>query len=245
MEVRLREYNKYNMSKLKTPEWVERGPLDLEYKTYKMLQRFSELKRNVHTNLMKCLYEIDDTLDYLYRYDAQKATESTPVFPELMGLPFQDLELVFTSKEELETNDILDKLCPQAIDKFEELHTKCREIWREIEGKLKVSYIGNKKYFLSGGFVFITTPDDMLHIYFFNKPSKNFLMSWKDFKMQHIKSEKYSEHEYFKRLEELGDKKSDKILIKANLDLDTNVDGHAITVVNNMVFSLLHRDYAF
>jgi len=233
------------MSKLKTPEWVERGPLDLEYKTYKMLQRVGELDSSIETHLLKSLYEIDDTLDYLYRYDAQKATEVEPVFPEFMGLPFQDLELVFSSQEELETNDILDKLCPKAIDKFEELHKKCRETWREIEKNLSVSYIGNKKYFLSGGFVFITTPDDMLHIYYFNKPSKNFLMSWKDFKMQHIKSEKYSEHNYFKKLEELGDKKSDKILIRVKLDLDTNVDGHAITVINNMVFSLLHRDYAF
>ena len=103
-----------------------------------MLQRVSELNKSVYTHLMKSLYEIDETLDYLYRYDAQKATEVEPVFPEFMG-PFQDLELVFTSQEELETNDILDKLCPKAIDHYEELHKKCRETWREIESNLKVS----------------------------------------------------------------------------------------------------------
>ena len=53
------------MSKLITPKWIEDGPLDLEYKTYKFLQRVKELDELVHTDLMAALWEIDDTLDYL------------------------------------------------------------------------------------------------------------------------------------------------------------------------------------
>ena len=70
-------------------------------------------------------------------------------------------------------------------------------------------------------------------------------MSWKDFKMQHIKTETYNEDEYFKTLEELSEKKSDRILIKADLKNHTKLEGHAITVINSTVFSLLRRDYAF
>ena len=132
-----------------------------------------------------------------------------------------------------------------AIDKFEDLHNKCRQEWRDIESGLNCSYIGDKKYFLSGGFVFLTTPDSKLHVYFFNKPSKNYMMTWKDFKMQHIKTVEYEDDAYFKILEELTEKKSDRILIKADLKTHTNLMGHAITVVNSAVFSLLHRDYAF
>jgi len=232
------------MSKLTTPKWIEEGPMDLEYKTYKLLQRVKELNALIPHSLMSALWEIDDTLDYLYRYDAIKQTETVPSI-EFMGFPFEDLELVFTSKEDLETDEIVDAIYEQAIDKFEELHDKCRKEWRWIEEGLKCSYIGDKQYFLSGGFVFITTPDSKLHVYFFNKPSKNYMMSWKDFKMQHIKTETFEQKEYIKILEELTDKKSDRILIKADLKNHTRLEGHAITVVNSAVFSLLHRDYAF
>tara|TARA_B100000963_G_scaffold73525_1_gene61464 strand:- start:1816 stop:2514 length:699 start_codon:yes stop_codon:yes gene_type:complete len=232
------------MSKLITPKWIEQGPNDVEYKTYKFLQRVKELDQLIDHSLMSALWEIDDTLDYLYRYDAVKQTTTVPSI-EFMGFPWEDIELVFTSKEELETDIIVDAIYEDAIDKFEELHNKCRKEWRHIEQGLKCSYIGDRRYFLSGGFVFITTPDSKLHIYFFNKPSRNWSMSWKDFKMQHIKTETYNEDEYFKTLEELSEKKSDRILIKADLKNHTKLEGHAITVINSTVFSLLRRDYAF
>lgn len=232
------------MSKLTTPKWIEEGPLDLEYKTYKFLQRVKDLKEAIPHSLMSSLWEIDDTLDYLYRYDAVKQVPMVPSI-EFMGFPWEDLELVFTTEEEMETNHIIDSIYEDAIDKFESLHNQCRKEWREIEGGLSCSYIGNKKHFLSGGFVFITTPDSNLHVYFFNKPSKNFNFSWKDFKMQHIATKTYEEKDYFKTLEELDTAQSDRILIKADLKTHTKIDGHAITVINSAIFGMLHRDYAF
>jgi hypothetical protein len=211
-----------------------------------MLSRYKELLYTLREGkLMDVLWEIDDTLDYLYRYDAQQVTGQTPAEYEFMGLDWEDLELVFTSKEELESNDIIDKLCGDAIDKFEELHSKCRETWRSIESNIKYSYIGDRKYFLSDGFVFITTPDNKLHIYYFNKPTKHYQMSWKDFKMQHIKTEDWNKDTYIARLEEISEKKSDKILIKVALEKDTKIENHAMAVINYCIFSLLHRDYAF
>ena len=232
------------MSKPITPKWIEEGPLDLEYKTYKFLQRVKELDEMIPHSLMTALWEIDDTLDYLYRYDAIKQVDVVPSI-EFMGFPWEDLELVFTTEEELETNHIVDAIYEDAIDKFEDLHEMCRKEWRAIEDGLKCSYIGTKKHFLSGGFVFITTPDSKLHIYFFNKPSKAFNFSWKDFKLQHISTKEYEEADYFKTLDELNQAKSDRILIKASIDSHTKIDGHAIAVVNSAVFGMLHRDYAF
>ena len=135
------------MSKLTTPKWIEEGPLDLEYKTYKFLQRVKELKEEIPTSLMSALWEIDDTLDYLYRYDAIKQVPMVPSI-EFMGFPWEDLELVFTTEEELETNHIIDSIYEQAIDEFEQLHSACRNEWRSIEEGLSCSYIGNKKHFL-------------------------------------------------------------------------------------------------
>ena len=234
------------MSKYKIPDWIEEGPMDLEYKTLKMLARVKELKmRLLRGHLMRVLVEVDDTLDYLYRYDAQQVTSVKPAEYEVMGLQWEDLEMVFTTAEELETNAILDKVVNEAIDKFEELHGKCREAWREIEDNIKYSYIGDRKYFLSDGFVFIKTADDKLHIYYFTKPTKTFKMHWKDFKMQHIKTEDWNEDTYFERLEEISSKKSGKILIKVNLEKETEVENHAMAVINYCVFSLLRKDYTF
>ena len=234
------------MNKYKVPEWIEEGPMDLEYKTLKMLAKVKELKRDlINGKLMNVLWEVDDTLDYLYRYDAQQITSPQPHEYEIMGLQWEDLELVFTTEDELETNAVLDKLVSDAIDKFEGVHSACRIVWRDIEDNIKYSYIGDRKYFLSDGFVFIKTADNKLHIYYFTKPTKTFRMHWKDFKMQHIKTEKWDEDTYFKRLEEISNKKSGKILVKVSLENQTKVENHAMAVVNYCIFSLLRKDYTF
>ena len=93
------------MSKLIIPKWIEEGPKDLEYKTYKFLQRVNELENMIPYSLMSTLWEIDDTLDYLYRYDAVKQTAIVPSI-EFMGFPWEDLELVFTTQEELDNLDL-------------------------------------------------------------------------------------------------------------------------------------------
>ena len=93
--------------------------------------------------------------------------------------------------------------------------------------------------------MFIKTADNKLHIYYFTKPTKTFRMHWKDFKMQHIKTEKWDEDTYFKRLEEISNKKSGKILVKVSLENQTKVENHAMAVVNYCIFSLLRKDYTF
>ena len=234
------------MSKYKIPVWIDEGPMDLEYKTLKMMAMVKHLQQTLLLGgLQKVLIEVDDTLDYLYRYDAQQVTRVKPHEYEVMGLQWEDLEMVFTTAEELETNAVLDKLVEDSIDRFEELHSRCRELWREIEDTIKYSYIGDRKYFLSDGFVFIKTPNDQLHIYYFTKPTKTFKMHWKDFKMSHIKTEKWDEDTYFARLEEISSKKSGKILIKVNLEKETEIENHAMAVINYCIFSLLRKDYTF
>ena len=234
------------MNRYKIPKWIDEGPMDLEYKQLRMLARVKELQHELNQGkLMDVLYEVDETLDYLYRYDAQQITKTEPHEYEVMGLQWADLELVFTTEEDLETNDILDKVVAEAIDHYELLHSNCREVWRDIEDNIKYSYIGDRKYILSDGFVFIKTADNKLHIYYFTKPTKSFKMHWKDFKMQHIKTEVWDEETYFKRLEEISSKKSGKILVKVVLENQTKVENHAMAVVNYCVFALLRKDYTF
>lgn len=225
------------------PDWANTGPEDLEYRTYKMLDRVKSLNNRLDNGeLMGVLYEVDDTLDYLYRYDATRQTEQEMLMIEGDWGP---LSFVLNEYEEIAQTQIMDQLIDKAIDSFELLHSNCRKVWQKIEKNLKASYIADKKYFLSDGFVFVKTGDDMLHIYYFNKPIKNFTTSWKDFRLQHIKSQEWSQDDYFESLEEIVNKKSDKILIKAEIEIDVQVDKNAIAVLNHRIYTMLQRDYSF
>ena len=75
------------MNKLTTPKWIEEGPLDLEYKTYKFLQRVAELDKLIDVNLMSALWEIDDTLDYIEDIDnALRGKNENPITnPEILN----------------------------------------------------------------------------------------------------------------------------------------------------------------
>ena len=57
------------MSKYKIPVWIEEGPMDLEYKTLKMMARVKHLQQTLLLGgLQKVLLEVDDTLDYPVSY---------------------------------------------------------------------------------------------------------------------------------------------------------------------------------
>jgi hypothetical protein len=231
-------------SNYKLPEWASKGPEDLEYRTYVMFAHVQSLKNDLLNNkLLAVLHEVDLTLDYLYRYDAVKMTEAET---SMSSGDWGPLSFVFSADDDfVEQSILMDQLVDSAIDKFEDLHSICREIWREIEVNLTSNYISDKKYFLSDGFVFLKTKNNKLLIYYFNKPIKNFTTTWKDFKLQHIKTQEWDQDDYFESLEEIVTKKSDKILIKSEITLDVEIEGHAMAVINSFIFSMLRRDYSF
>ena len=233
--------------KTKIPKWFNEGPNDIEYRTYKLKSAVSNIKATLESGeLIPALFEIDDTLDYLYRYDAVKMTQNpNPIDQIVSGFEIPGLEIFFPEEEDLETDDVLDSILDEAIDEFEELHSMCRERWRLIEEGTSCVYVPSKKYFLNDGFVFIKTPDNMLHVYHFVKPNKYFTKDWKKFNMTHIQSEKWSEEVYFSRIEELISKDPDKIIIRTDCKTETILENNAIGVINQMIFSMLHRDYSF
>lgn len=233
--------------KFKIPDWVVNGPADVEYRTYKLRGAISGLKKKLSSgNLIDVLFEVDDTLDYLYRYDAVKMTQDPNPIGEIVGgFEFPELELVFSTEEDLEIDVVLDGILDEAIDSYEELHSMCRDIWRNIEEGMTCSYIPGKPYFLNDGFVFIKTPNNQMHVYHFMKPTKYLGKDWKKFKMNHMQTEKWSDETYFERLEEIISKQSDKMIIKVECKNDTILENNAIGVINQKIFSMLCRDYSF
>lgn len=232
--------------RIETPHWAKEGPNDLEYRMYKMLGHARVLKQRLEDQeLMGVLYEVDATLDYLYQYDAIRlTTEEELAFTAIEMAPLNQFFSI-ESLESAEPSPMMDELVDKALDVFEELHSDCRAAWQNIETNLRVSYVGDKSYFLSDGFVFLKTADEKLHIFYFNKPIKNFTTTWKDFKLQHIKTQKWDQDDYFESLEEIVTKKSNKIILKAELDVDVAIDKNALVVLNCLVFTRLRRDYAF
>ena len=231
----------------KIPNWLSGGPRDEEYRTYKLRGAISELQNKISADmLVPALFEIDDVLDYLYKYDAVKMTQNpNPINQIVGGFDFPNLEMVFSSDEEMDTDDILDVLLDEAIDKYEDLHTMCRDKWRIIEDGITVNYVPVKPYFINDGFVFIKTPDNMLHVYHFIKPNKYFTNDWKKFNMNHMYSEKWTSETYFSRIEELVSKDSEKIIIKVDCKTETIIENNALAVINQKIFYMLHRDYSF
>ena len=234
-------------SNIKIPAWMVEGPSDIEYRTYKLRGTILDIKKKIaDNNLMDALFAIDDALDYLYRYDAVKMTQDpNPIGHIVGGFEFPDLELVFTTEEEIETDDILDVLLDEAIDSYEELHAICRENWRIIEENITCNYVPQKPYMLTDGFVFIKTADNKMHTYHFTKPNKYFANDWKQFKLTHINSEKWTDASYFSNVEEIITKQSDKIIIKIDCKSETILENNAMCVINQKIFSMLHRDYSF
>ena len=235
------------MAKLKVPDWISQGPMDLEYKSYKLFSEVERLKKLLHEgSLFDALTEVDETLDYLYMYDAEKITQQEDLTNyEIVGIDFQNFQLLFSHDPELERDKVMDEICEIAIDKFEDLHAEIREMWRAIEDTITCSYVPHKNYFLNDGFVFIITPNNKLHIYYFQKPTKYTNNSWKDFKLQFMQTEDYTKELYMEHIEEIIKNDSDRTILKVTCRMDTKIEGNAIAVIQNKIFNQLRRDFAF
>lgn len=235
------------MNSMEIPSWITEGPNDVEYRTYKLHSTISKIKDELaNGNLIGSLSEIDKNLDYLYMYDAIKVTHEPDSINNIVGgFNIPGLEIFFTSDDMVDTNPILDSLLDEAIDAFERLHANCRERWRLIELEIRCSYVPSRPYFLNDGFVFIKTPDNMLHVYHFTKPSKYISKDWKTFNMTHMYDEKWTDETYFSRIEELISKESEKIIIRVDCTTETILENNMIAVIKQSILTMLNKDYSF
>lgn len=233
------------MEKTYIPEWATKGPIDFEYRHYKLLAEVKSLNVDLKNGLFsETLKKVDDTLDYLYHYDAEKIFLSEDLSNyELTGINLSNFDLEYTQKE-LDQNKIMDALCDEAIDIFEELHSKIRGLWREIELGLKVAYVPRKKYILNDGFVFITTINNELYSYYFNKPSA-YINDWRSFKLEFLNKTKYTKEVYLSQLKDLDVTESDKIIFKVECNNTAIIEGFAIEIIKSTIYHQLRKDYSF
>ena len=231
------------MKKMTPPEWLSEGPMDLEYKSYKMLSKVKSLRRMLRKgNLDAALKEIDPALDYLYLYDAiQAIDEDMQVLPPEFD---PELELVYTSRiVDVERNNVVDQLCIKALDLFEDLHAEAREMWRDVEDGIKISYLYNKPMLINDGFVFVTE-GKKLHIYSFVKPNQ-YIFDWREFNPKLIQTKRIKKDDITKYVQELAEADSNKILISIRYNSSIPVSEGIFCVIKSSIFNLLKRDYGF
>jgi hypothetical protein len=235
------------MAKNTIPKWIQEGPMDFEYKSYMLLSEIERLKNSLLTgNLFEVLKEVDDTLDYLYMYDAEKIHQYEDLANyDLVGIDWQNFQLMFDDAPHVNRDQVMDEICDLAIDKYEDLHSRVRFVWRDIEEGLKCSYVPEKGYFISDGFVFILTPNNKLHTYYFHKPTKYISTAWKDFKLEYMQTEDYTQELYMKHIEEIVKTGGNKIIFKVTSEKETKIEGNAIAVIQYMIYNKLRRDYSF
>lgn len=231
------------MKKMNPPEWLVEGPMDLEYKSYKMLSKVKELRRMLRKgNLDAALLEIDPALDYLYLYDAiQAIDEDMHILPPEFD---PDLELVYTSRiVDVERNNVIDRMCMTALDLFEDLHSEARDIWREVEDNIEVSYLYKRPDLINDGFIFIVE-DKKLHIYSFIKPNQ-YIFDWREFSPKLVQTKRLEKNDLTKYVQELVEADSGKIMIKLKYESSVPAGEGVMCVIKSSVFNMLRRDYGF
>lgn len=231
------------MKKMNPPDWLVEGPMDLEYKSYKMLSKTKELRRMLRKgNLDAALREIDSALDYLYLYDAiQAIDENMRVLPPEFD---PDLELVYTSRiVDVERNKVIDQMCMKALDLFEDLHSEARDIWREVEDGIEVSYLYKRPDIINDGFIFIVE-DKKLHIYSFVKPNQ-YIFDWREFNPKLAYTKRLGKNDITKHVQELVESDSGKIMIKLKYNSPVPAGEGVMCVIKSSIFNMLKRDYGF
>lgn len=234
------------MKKTYIPKWAIDGPLDFEYRHYSLLAEVKRLKSKLNNNeLSETLKKVDDTLDYLYQYDAEQLYSSSNKNSnfELTELNFAEFKLDSISKT-IEDSVIMDKLLDEAIQLFENIHSQIREVWRDIELGLHIVYIPSRRTLINDGFVFIISADNKLHSYFFNKPTK-YQTDWRSFKLEHISTVPYTKDVYIQYLEDIKDTETEKIIFKVKCLNSTKIKGFTLDVIMSNLYTMLKKDYFF
>lgn len=234
------------MKRIVKPDWLTEGPNDEEYKTYRLLGRVDSLKKNLENgNLEEVLVEIEANLDYLYMYDAIKASEEElALMGGLEDGAWKDLELVYnTPVIEVDRDDVVDKVYEEALSKFEDLHALVRALWQDLESQISHSYFYKKPHLINDGFLFVILENVTTLVFSFQKPTK-YTKNWRDFHIDQITIEDYSDESINNKISELLSADSDKVLMKLMVDTAYQ-NGILEPILRCYVYNCLRRDYGF
>lgn len=225
--------------------WFAEPPIDLEYKKYKLLAQISRLEKSIEAGeILSSLDSIEENLGDLYKFIHYKG-EIDSKRRVLKGIDFQNMRLVYDTPETEPEIQILEELAKIAIDEFERVYRLCRDLWREVETRVSISYIPDKPFQLSSGIIIIPY-QNKFKVYEFDYPAY-FDGDWRSFHTNALFDKKLEESEIAKILEYAKESLGHNIFIRiSKADLDSfHFYETVLPVIKQKVFLDLKRNYFF
>ena len=224
--------------------WFTEPPLDLEYKRYKLLAQVTRLEKSIEaTEVDSALDFIEENLGNLYKFIHYKG-EIDSRRKVLKGIDFQNMRLVYEMPETEPEIMVLEEFAKIAIDEFERVYRLCREMWREVETRISLSYVPEKPFQLSSG-VIIIPYKEKFKVYEFDYPAY-FDGDWRTFKTNFLYDKKLEESEISKIIDYAKNSLGHNIVVRISRGLD-NFHFHeaVLPIVKQKVFLDLKRNYFF
>jgi hypothetical protein len=225
-------------------DWFIEPPIDIEFKKYKLLAQISRQQKSIDAGqLMTALNHTEMQLSNLYKFIHFKG-EIDEKRKILKGIDFQNMELVYEFPQEEPEIAQLVKIAEFAIDKYEELYRSIREIWRQVEHKLLLTYIPNRPIQLGSGIIIIPYLNKF-RVYEFKYPA-HFDSDWRSFDLIHIFDKNLSEDQIIKIIDYGKNSLGHSIFIRMSAGLDTyHFHETIIPIVKQKVFLDLKKNYFF
>lgn len=149
-------------------DWIFSGPVDYEFKKYKLLSAGMKYQSMVRENrIYPVLSEIESHLESLYKFK-YTIDENSSKLQKIKGIDLDTMSIEYENEhnEELE---ILKKIAEDATSFFEKIYKDVRGKWRELEKCMTITQIPDKKVVYSTGYVIVCT-SSLQYFYSFNKP---------------------------------------------------------------------------
>ena len=225
--------------------WLTEGPVDYELKRYKMLTILSQMKRELSSyNVWPVIENVESQLDYLYRvkYEIEVKDEQSKVAKDIDFINFEIIYETMSSEQSIQ-NEILDDIVDDAILEFGDIYMDARELWRELESQISLTWVPSKPHLLNEGYVAIPV-EDVYKVYYFEKPTK-ISNSWRKLKLQFIEEIEHTEVGLLKFYDSIQNEK--ETLMFARIGVAHPLIPHkeaVVPITKSILFNRLVMDFA-
>ena len=150
-------------------DWLEKGPLDLEYKQYKLLAYLRSVDKDWDE------YRLYPHLSNIVEYNSiltqikKTKTSIENLFPrEIKGIDTDKMEIVYEPVEQPNTDitDGLEEIIDWGIDRMDEYSQVGMIIYQDIAEDIKITSVGIESLSKDEGYIILF--DDTIHIYYYS-----------------------------------------------------------------------------
>mgnify|MGYP003641277585 CR=1 FL=1 len=225
--------------------WLTEGPVDYELRNYKMLAEIAKLRKRLSLfEVWPVIQSVENQLEHLYKmkYDVETLVESRKIAKDI---DFFNFEIIYEEIKDDKSKeyDTFDLLIEDAILEFGDIYADAREIWREVEKDIRITWVPKKPNKLNLGYVFIPYQDETTLVYLFEKPTK-MINGWRRMKLELVDKFETSNN----NLVEFCDKSQDEAgsIMFCRADLRSNMiplKDALIPVLQSMLFTELTKNF--